>query len=452
MAMISGRQILQLLLRHEKKDTITVSEIETIKTCYELNISGKDCKRLPATISKLEALKTIFLKNTSIKELPEELFSIPYIEQIEVRDTPITKLPSSVAKAKHLKTLNLSGTKIRELPDEIGTLTNLRSLDLSKTAITRLPESICELQSLNWLDLSETLIEELPNDFWHLQALQKLLLRDTHIRALPDRIGEISSLQIINIAQTNVSSLPIPFNVKKLPIRKEKAGDDRGIYICGTPLHRLINHQALSNENAKVQDVCDDNDSKGGTYIVNTANSLPSVFISYNWEANESLADELEAALENLAVIHRDKKDINDWGNIKEFMKTIRKQDLVVLLISDQYLKSQACLYEVLELMKNEDWWAHVMSVVDNNAKHMYTTRGRLQYVQYWTSEYSECEKMISDLQRTSTAKSSEELKRIEYIRDTIDEFIMKISEMKNPNPESAIKKIRLRVSEYKAE
>jgi len=36
----------------------------------------------------------------------------------------------------------------------------------------------------------------------------------------------------------------------------------------------------------------------------------------------------------------------------------IRKTDLVVVIISDAYLKSVACLYEIMQLLKDEDWIA----------------------------------------------------------------------------------------------
>ena len=42
-------------------------------------------------------------------------------------------------------------------------------------------------------------------------------------------------------------------------------------------------------------------------------------------------------------------------------MKSIRTQDFAILVISDNYLKSVACMYEVIQLMKEDDWLSKTM-------------------------------------------------------------------------------------------
>ena len=51
--------------------------------------------------------------------------------------------------------------------------------------------------------------------------------------------------------------------------------------------------------------------------------------------------------------LHRDKLDIRKWGSIKQYMQSIPKMDYMILLISDAYLKSANCMYEVLEVMRD---------------------------------------------------------------------------------------------------
>lgn len=107
------------------------------------------------------------------------------------------------------------------------------------------------------------------------------------------------------------------------------------------------------------------------------------VFLSYNWNDKEKV-DEVDNFLSqkaNITVI-RDVRNIGSWGSIKEFMKSIRDQEYAVLFISDMYLKSPNCMYEILELMKEKDYEKRIFPVVLNNS--IYSPFVRLEYIQYW--------------------------------------------------------------------
>lgn len=95
--------------------------------------------------------------------------------------------------------------------------------------------------------------------------------------------------------------------------------------------------------------------TEGGYEFINMCNisKKPTLFISYNWGSEEN-AIKIEAALSECADIKRDKKSIKPWGNLVEFMNSIREQDFAVLIISDAYLKSVNCMYEVTQLMKDD--------------------------------------------------------------------------------------------------
>ena len=110
---------------------------------------------------------------------------------------------------------------------------------------------------------------------------------------------------------------------------------------------------------------------------------LKTVFISYNHESS-NFVDDMEKALSGECEIKRDKKNIKDWESITNFMKEIRNVDFAVLIITDKYLKSKACLYEVIQLMKNEDWYRHTMYVVMEDAQGIYDVAKQLEYVNYW--------------------------------------------------------------------
>ena len=81
------------------------------------------------------------------------------------------------------------------------------------------------------------------------------------------------------------------------------------------------------------------------------------IFLSYCWnDINE--ANKIYGYFKNSQNIelHRDTIDIGRWGSIKEYMQSISNMDYAILLISDSYLKSVNCMYEVLEVMQDRNY------------------------------------------------------------------------------------------------
>ena len=173
--------------------------------------------------------------------------------------------------------------------------------------------------------------------------------------------------------------------------------------------------------------------------------NIPTVFISYNWGCSD-FVDKIENALSGKCDIKRDKNNIGDWKSISEFMKTIRNEDFVVLVISDAYLKSVACLYEVIELIKEDKWDEKAMYVIMDDAKEIYNGIKRLNYIRYWNDYCNELNDAIKDLPSSATYTQSEELKKAEEIRNNIGEFLSRVADSNNPSVENVISKIIERI------
>lgn len=172
--------------------------------------------------------------------------------------------------------------------------------------------------------------------------------------------------------------------------------------------------------------------------------SLPSVFISYNWD-NDSIASTIEIVLSGKAVVHRDKKDVPNWASLSDFMKSIRKQDFAVLVISEPYLKSDACLFEVMQLMKDEYWNEKAIYVVLSDA-HIYDPLERAKYISYWTDQCEKLEQAIASLPSSSTSELNMDLRKRVTIRDNIGEFLTKVADTSNPDSDKVIQAIIARV------
>ena len=173
---------------------------------------------------------------------------------------------------------------------------------------------------------------------------------------------------------------------------------------------------------------------------------LPSVFVSYN-HGSSDFVDKIEKSLAGICNIKRDKNEIGDWESISDFMKTIRKEDFAVLVITDKYLKSTACLFEVVQLMKDENWDKNTMYVVMEDAQVIYSVVEQLRYIKYWTNYCEELSEAIKVLPPETTYKQSEELKKATTIKNEIGEFLNKVSDANNPSTDEVISKIKHRIN-----
>lgn len=157
------------------------------------------------------------------------------------------------------------------------------------------------------------------------------------------------------------------------------------------------------------------------------------IFLSYSWK-DEALADEIEDAYNytNIKII-RDKNTIEYWGSIRKYMETINSTDYVILLISDSFLKSIKCMYEINELIKNTDYQNRIFPLVIENS--IYTIEGKISYITYWEKKYNELNKEAKKIKNIENSNSIlSDLKLVKEISYTIGDFLQVISDKNNPN------------------
>lgn len=174
-------------------------------------------------------------------------------------------------------------------------------------------------------------------------------------------------------------------------------------------------------------------------------NRRPTVFISYNW-SSASIAEELENKLSPYADVKRDKTSVKPWGDLQDFMSSIRDQDFAVLIISDAYLKSDACLFEVMELMKEQGWDERVMYVVTDDAHGIYDIKTHLTYIGYWEEKEQQLTEEIQKHNPAAVTAQAEELKKVQLIAINIGAFMAKVKQTMNPEMNKAIEAVVGRV------
>ncbi|MFV0516948.1 MAG: toll/interleukin-1 receptor domain-containing protein [Aminipila sp.] len=156
------------------------------------------------------------------------------------------------------------------------------------------------------------------------------------------------------------------------------------------------------------------------------------IFLSYCW-ADESVANGIYDYFKNKKniTLHRDKINISAWGSIKEYMQSIGNINYTILLISDTYLKSANCMYEVLEVMRDRNYKDKIFPAVIST--HIYNPIERVKYVKYWKKEFDELHNELYGLEPHEMGKIGEDLKRRQDIKSNIATFLDAISDMNNP-------------------
>ncbi|MBN2597941.1 MAG: toll/interleukin-1 receptor domain-containing protein [Marinifilaceae bacterium] len=155
------------------------------------------------------------------------------------------------------------------------------------------------------------------------------------------------------------------------------------------------------------------------------------IFISYCWK-NETIVNEIDESFAKDGVtLFRDKRDTEYKDSFKEFMKKVRSTDSVLMIISDAYLKSKNCMYEVLETLKDENYKERIYPIVLPDAE-IFSPTNKLEYLDYWKNEYSSLKKSISKYSPEEVISVTSDLKIIRDINGSIIDFISIVSDLKN--------------------
>ena len=107
----------------------------------------------------------------------------------------------------------------------------------------------------------------------------------------------------------------------------------------------------------------------------NVDKTVKTVFLSY-CQKDKDIADcideKIGKLLEGKATLSRDIRDVEYHESFKKFMQSIEKHDYVISIISDNYLKSRNCMYEMLEVVKDSKFSQRLLFIVLTNEDAKY--------------------------------------------------------------------------------
>lgn len=165
------------------------------------------------------------------------------------------------------------------------------------------------------------------------------------------------------------------------------------------------------------------------------------VFISYAWgeetEEREQIVNQLDRSLQKRGLkIVRDKRDLGYKGSIRKFMERIGEGDCVILVISDKYLRSKNCMYELVEIAEHKQFTDRIFPMILEDAR-IYNAGDRLAYIEHWDKNKLELQEKIRSLRDLSNLTGiHEELNDYDRFRDEIDRLTTVLKDMNTLTPD----------------
>lgn len=168
---------------------------------------------------------------------------------------------------------------------------------------------------------------------------------------------------------------------------------------------------------------------------------FPEIYFSYAWDDPKQGEDSIEYFIDKLYnslktdgyPVKRDKMDTGYGDLISDFIREIGEADLIVIGISDKYLRSPYCMWELCEIYRNSALEAKKfipkllpIRIEDIN----FDTQTRRKYIEHWEDRYIEINTFINDHPDSINAEDQKEQQKIRRIRNDFTAIIGQIKDI----------------------
>jgi hypothetical protein len=161
------------------------------------------------------------------------------------------------------------------------------------------------------------------------------------------------------------------------------------------------------------------------------------VYISYAWGGeSERIVNELDTDLQSNGItILRDKRNLGYKGMIRDFMQKIGRGYAVIVVISDKYLKSPNCMYELVEIAKNKNVYDRIFPIVLADAD-IYNPVNRIRYIKHWEDQLRELDEAMRQVSAANLQGMRDEIDSYDEIRDNIANLTFLLKDMNTLTPD----------------
>jgi hypothetical protein len=161
------------------------------------------------------------------------------------------------------------------------------------------------------------------------------------------------------------------------------------------------------------------------------------VFISYAWGGErEEIVNQIDQTLHKRGVkIIRDKRDLGYKGSISEFMERIGQGNCVIVVISDKYLRSPNCMFELVEIADGKQFHDRIFPIVLADA-NIYDPIKRIEYVRHWEVKRAELADAMRTLDPANLQGIRDDMDLYDRIRDKISGLTSILKDMNTLTPD----------------
>lgn len=131
--------------------------------------------------------------------------------------------------------------------------------------------------------------------------------------------------------------------------------------------------------------------------------NLQGVFISHAWGGQ---SDDVVAAItdrfkqKNIPFV-LDKNHLGYRGSIQEFMIQLGKADMVIIVLSNKYLRSEFCMFELIQIYKHDRLRDRIYPIVLDEVNISRST-DRIELVKYWEDQITQLQSKLKELNSLS--------------------------------------------------
>lgn len=149
-------------------------------------------------------------------------------------------------------------------------------------------------------------------------------------------------------------------------------------------------------------------------------NPTKKIYLSYAHAGKgKQVTESLDKAFQGRGVlIQCDVRDVQYKESFREFMVQLSTSDYVIAVIDKPYLESHNCMYELIEVYKNERFRKRVFPILLPDAE-LFNAVKRIGYIKYWENKTKELEEAMRSVSLANLQGVREELDLYIEIRQT---------------------------------
>jgi tetratricopeptide (TPR) repeat protein len=155
---------------------------------------------------------------------------------------------------------------------------------------------------------------------------------------------------------------------------------------------------------------------------------------------SKALKIEEDLAVTDLDLV-RDERALGYTEDLESYMKKIRATDYALILVSDAFLRSTNCMFEIHEFLKDDSHQQRVLPVIlkdyeDGGVKRkgarIYAPEDAAEYVRYWQDREALLRKHLKGLDISNLTHFARELALIQSVTKTVADFIFLLRKIKH--------------------